>query len=84
MSISAYRGETFEASGQLIIVGARAAGLCAALAAKEAGLEPLVLERHPHDRCDNRSMIISLSPIRSPSNSIHGVLPFSPCAYDPQ
>ncbi len=47
MSISAYRGETFEASARLIIVGAGAAGLCAALAAKEAGLEPLVIERDP-------------------------------------
>jgi flavocytochrome c len=47
MSVSAYRGETFEASARLIIVGAGAAGLCAALAAREAGLEPLVIERDP-------------------------------------
>ena len=29
----------------LLIVGAGAAGLCAALAAKEAGVEPVVIER---------------------------------------
>ncbi len=50
MSISAYRGETFEAIAQLIIIGAGAAGLCAALSAKEAGLEPLVIERDPVPR----------------------------------
>lgn len=35
----------FDAEVPLIIVGAGAAGLCAALAAKEAGAEPLVIER---------------------------------------
>jgi fumarate reductase flavoprotein subunit len=38
-------GVTFDARVPLLIVGAGAAGLCAALAAKEAGAEPLVLER---------------------------------------
>lgn len=38
-------GVTFDAEVPLIIVGAGAAGLCAALAAMEAGVEPLVLER---------------------------------------
>src|SRR5579872_7023866 len=35
----------FDAQTPLLIVGAGAAGLCAALAAKEAGVEPLVIER---------------------------------------
>jgi len=35
----------FDAEAPLLIVGAGAAGLCAALAAKEAGAEPLVIER---------------------------------------
>jgi fumarate reductase flavoprotein subunit len=37
--------ETFETRVPLLIVGAGAAGLCAALAAKEAGVAPVVLER---------------------------------------
>lgn len=36
---------SFDAEMPLIIIGAGAAGLCAALAAKEAGAEPLVIER---------------------------------------
>ena len=35
----------FDAEVPLLIVGAGAAGLCAALAAKEAGVEPIVIER---------------------------------------
>jgi fumarate reductase flavoprotein subunit len=35
----------FDAEAPLLIVGAGAAGLCAALAAKEAGADPLVIER---------------------------------------
>ncbi len=35
----------FDVDVPLLIVGAGAAGLCAALAAKEAGVEPLVIER---------------------------------------
>jgi flavocytochrome c len=35
----------FDVEAPLLIVGAGAAGLCAALAAKEAGIEPLVIER---------------------------------------
>ena len=38
-------GVTFDAQVPLLIVGAGAAGLCAALAATEAGAEPLVVER---------------------------------------
>ena len=38
-------GVRFDVSVPLIIIGAGAAGLCAALAAKEAGVEPLVIER---------------------------------------
>jgi fumarate reductase flavoprotein subunit len=38
-------GVTFDARVPLLIVGAGAAGLCAALAAREAGVEPLVVER---------------------------------------
>src|SRR5471030_3469417 len=37
--------EKFDTQVPLLIVGAGAAGLCAALAAKEAGIEPLVIER---------------------------------------
>lgn len=37
--------ESFDAEVPLVIVGAGAAGLCAALAAKEAGVEPIVIER---------------------------------------
>lgn len=37
--------EVFETQVPLLIVGAGAAGLCAALAAKEAGVEPIVIER---------------------------------------
>jgi fumarate reductase flavoprotein subunit len=35
----------FDVETPLLIIGAGAAGLCAALAAKEAGIEPLVVER---------------------------------------
>jgi fumarate reductase flavoprotein subunit len=35
----------FDVDVPLLVVGAGAAGLCAALAAKEAGIEPLVIER---------------------------------------
>jgi fumarate reductase flavoprotein subunit len=35
----------FDAETPLLIVGAGAAGLCAALAAKEGGVDPLVIER---------------------------------------
>ena len=38
-------GANFEVGVPLLIVGAGAAGLCAALAAKEAGIEVLVIER---------------------------------------
>jgi fumarate reductase flavoprotein subunit len=37
--------QKFDTQVPLLIVGAGAAGLCAALAAKEAGIEPLVIER---------------------------------------
>ena len=37
--------ESFDAQAPLLIVGAGAAGLCAALAAKEAGVDPVVIER---------------------------------------
>ncbi len=38
-------GRRFDPQVPLLIIGAGAAGLCAALAAKEAGVEPLVIER---------------------------------------
>jgi len=38
-------GERFDTEVPLLIVGAGAAGLCAALAAKEAGVDPVVVER---------------------------------------
>src|SRR5581483_413707 len=37
--------QTFATRVPLLIIGAGAAGLCAALAAHEAGVEPLVVER---------------------------------------
>jgi fumarate reductase flavoprotein subunit len=44
-AVVAADGEKFDAQVPLIIVGAGAAGLCAALAAKEAGIDPVVVER---------------------------------------
>ena len=38
-------GTDFDTKVPLLIIGAGAAGLCAALAAKEAGVEPIVIER---------------------------------------
>jgi fumarate reductase flavoprotein subunit len=43
-------GVTFEATTPVLIVGAGAAGLCAALAAREAGAEPIVIERDASPR----------------------------------
>jgi flavocytochrome c len=40
-------GVILDAQVPLLIIGAGAAGLCAALAAREAGVEPLVVERDP-------------------------------------
>jgi flavocytochrome c len=40
-------GELFDTRVSIVIIGAGAAGLCAALAAKEAGAEPVVVERDP-------------------------------------
>ncbi len=45
MGIKPPPGEGFAASASLVIIGAGAAGLCAALAAHEAGVEAFVLER---------------------------------------
>jgi fumarate reductase flavoprotein subunit len=43
--VDSANGQAFDAHVPLLIVGAGAAGLCAALAAKEAGVEPVVIER---------------------------------------
>jgi fumarate reductase flavoprotein subunit len=43
--VVAARGESFDAQVPLVIVGAGAGGLCAALAAEEAGIDPVVVER---------------------------------------
>ncbi len=43
-------GVTFEATAPVLIIGAGAAGLCAALAAREAGAEPVVIERDARPR----------------------------------
>ena len=40
-------GAIFDAEVPLLIIGAGAAGLCAALAAKEAGVDPVLIERDP-------------------------------------
>ena len=45
MSSAVVSSKAFETKVPLIIVGAGAAGLCAALAAQEAGVEPVVIER---------------------------------------
>ncbi len=45
MSSTAGGDERFEVRVPLLIIGAGAAGLCAALAAKEAGVEPVIIER---------------------------------------
>jgi fumarate reductase flavoprotein subunit len=41
----------FEAEVPVAIIGAGCAGLAAALACKEDGVEPLVIERDPLPRC---------------------------------
>ncbi len=45
MSVKPPPGERFAVSAPLVIIGAGAAGLCAALAANEAGVDIIVLER---------------------------------------
>src|SRR5580700_8987639 len=45
MRIAIDGGDTFETRVPLLIVGAGAAGLCAALAAKEAGVDAVLVER---------------------------------------
>ena len=44
-TVVAAADEKFDTHVPLLIVGAGAAGLCAALAAKEAGVDPVVVER---------------------------------------
>ena len=43
--VNAAKGGEFDAHAPLLIIGAGAAGLCAALAAKEAGVDAVVIER---------------------------------------
>jgi len=43
--VAAAADETFDTQVPIIIVGAGAAGLCAALAAKEGGIDAVVIER---------------------------------------
>ena len=45
VAVAAAAGEKFDAEAPLLIIGAGAAGLCAALAAKEAGIDPVLIER---------------------------------------
>src|SRR4051794_36642275 len=45
MTIQAPEDADFEGEVPLLIIGAGAAGLCAALAAREAGIEPVLIER---------------------------------------
>jgi fumarate reductase flavoprotein subunit len=44
-AVHAARGEKFDTQVPLLIIGAGAAGLCAALAAKEAGVDAVLIER---------------------------------------
>ncbi|MEP7031415.1 MAG: FAD-dependent oxidoreductase [Pseudolabrys sp.] len=44
-AVQSAQGKSFDTQVPLLIIGAGAAGLCAALAAKEAGVEPLLIER---------------------------------------
>lgn len=55
-SVKPAAGVKFDVQVPLLIIGAGAAGLCAALAAKEAGVEPLVVER---DRVPSGSTALS-------------------------
>ena len=43
--VDAAKEEKFDAHAPLLIIGAGAAGLCAALATKEAGVDAVVIER---------------------------------------
>ena len=45
MSVAPAAGVTFESEAPVLIIGSGAAGLCAALAASEAGVDPVVIER---------------------------------------
>ncbi len=47
MPVLSGQGVAFDITVPVLIIGAGACGLTAALAAKEAGAEPLVLERDP-------------------------------------
>jgi len=44
-AVARYTGEAFDSQVPLVIIGAGAAGLCAALAAREAGVDAVVIER---------------------------------------
>ena len=44
-TVAGVADEKFDSQVPLLIIGAGAAGLCAALAAKEAGVEPVLIER---------------------------------------
>src|SRR3974390_3806804 len=44
-AVDAAKGRKFDTQVPLLIVGSGAAGLCAALAAKEAGVDAIVIER---------------------------------------
>jgi len=45
MSVRSASGIAFESEAQVLVIGAGAAGLCAALAAAETGAEPVLIER---------------------------------------
>src|SRR5438270_13670402 len=47
MSVQDSEDADFDSEVPVLIIGAGAAGLCAALAASEAGLEPVLIERDP-------------------------------------
>ena len=66
----------FETQPPLLIVGAGAAGLCAALAAKEAGVDAIVIER------DARGIEKAGDVSADPCGLFGRVEPFDLCGWD--
>ena len=74
--------KAYEVTVPVVVVGAGAAGLCAALAAHEAGAEVLVLERDPVPRGSTATTPASRS-ARSWFETAGCEMPNSPCTTAP-